>query len=196
MRPLALLALLALTGCASRRALVLETRVLEQENRALREDLDALRERSPNSDDYVAEPTLADVERYLTRLGYEHRYDPERKVVLLPYEGLYTSFTVRLQIFPKANVLFMATTDYFRLSETADVDGVALLLVQLVSLNFDLLLGKLQLDPETGEILLSQEVILADGLGFDTFERALEQLLRTADLRYPELERAASGAGL
>jgi hypothetical protein len=69
-------------------------------------------------------------------------------------------------------------------------------MVQLATLNYELLLGKFQLDPHTGDVLLSMELSLADGLGYDTLSSAVDHLVRTADARYPELSRAAHGRGL
>jgi len=71
-----------------------------------------------------------------------------------------------------------------------------LLLVQMVALNYEMLVGKLQLNAQTGEVLLSVELPTVDGLGQETVLSALEQLLHSADARYPELQKAASGLGL
>jgi hypothetical protein len=71
-----------------------------------------------------------------------------------------------------------------------------LLLVQVAALNYELLVGKFQLDAETGEIILSVELATEDGLGMATVLSALDSLTHTADARYPDLKRAAAGTGL
>ena len=58
-----------------------------------------------------------------------------------------------------------------------------------------MLVGKLQLNPETGEILLSSKLEVTDGLGYRTFIDAVDRLCQTADQKYPELQRAAQGLG-
>ena len=76
------------------------------------------------------------------------------------------------------------------------MEAVVLLMVQLSTVNYDLLFGKFQLNPETGDVVLSTELQVADGLGYNAFLKALEGVLTTADSRYPELVQAAAGTGL
>lgn len=191
----ALAALLLLSSCASRRLLVLENRVLREENEALLERMERLSRSSPGSD-FTREVDLERVHEWLDRAGYKHTFQADRNHIHLEFVGLNTDFSVNVQLFRDANVLFLATGDYMKLADAADTDSVTLLLVQIATLNYELLVGKFQLDPETGEVLLSSELLLDDGLGYDTFIRGLEQLLHTADARYPDLERAAAGTGL
>jgi hypothetical protein len=65
-----------------------------------------------------------------------------------------------------------------------------------MALNYELLLGKFQMNPESGSILLSTELYVGDGLGHATLLQALDHLCQTADTKFPDLERAASGVGL
>ncbi len=189
--------ILLLAACPSRRLLRLENRLLQEENATLSEQLQTLEKRAPPGKDWTDEMSLELVHEWLDRAGYKHTYSgPDAKHVHLEFIGLNTEFSVNVQLFAEADVLFLATGDYLQLSDAQDTDSVTLLLVQIASLNYELLVGKFQLDPETGDVLLSSELLLDDGLGYDTFVRALEQLLHTADGRYPDLERAASGTGL
>jgi hypothetical protein len=73
---------------------------------------------------------------------------------------------------------------------------MVLLLTQLVTMNYELLLGKFQLNPRSGEISLSVEVQVDDGLGFATFEAVLNHIIYTADQRHPDLLQAARGRGI
>ncbi len=199
MTRLAIYALLLLSigsSCASRRILTLENRVLREENTALAERLEALSLNAPPQEQYRRRPDLDVVASWLQIAGYKHTVREDKQHVHLEFVGLNTDFSVNVQIFEDADVMFLATGDYMKLADAADTDSVTLLLVQIATLNYQLLVGKFQLDPETGEVLLSLELLLDDGLGYDTFIRALEQLLHTADGRYPDLERAASGTGL
>jgi hypothetical protein len=61
--------------------------------------------------------------------------------------------------------LFIAATDYLQLEEATSSKAMVLLLTQLAAANYELLLGKFQLNPKNGEITLSVELNLDDGLG-------------------------------
>ena len=201
LRPLALAALaapLVLGSCASRRLLVLENQVLQAENDRLRERIDTLEDKLPDGSDFRTDVDLQVVAAWLDKAGFIHKTRGEGKnqLIELEYDGENTEFTVTMQHFPKSGVLFLATHDYLRLDDAPDSRGVVLLLVKLAALNYDLLVGKFQLDPESGDILLSAELHLGDGLGYNTFVRLLEHLLSTADDKWPELHRAAKGQGL
>ena len=59
-----------------------------------------------------------------------------------------------------------------------------------------LLIGKFQLNPGTGDITISAELNLDDGLGYQTFQSVLRHLIKTADEKHPDLVRAAKGQGI
>ena len=73
---------------------------------------------------------------------------------------------------------------------------MVMLLSQIAAINYELLLGKLQLNTRTGDIALSMELNVDDGLGYRTFHNVSHHLVRVADDRYDELLRAAQGTGL
>jgi len=191
-----LLSTLLQGGCASRRVMAIETRLLRQENAELQHRLHELEQRMPAAGTYVRHLDLATVHDYLERASYVHTWSPTSDEVFMDFAGKNTAFGVTVRHFDSAEVLYLATDDYLHLSAASNTESVVLLLVQLASLNYEMLVGKFQLNAETGEILLSVEISTIDGLGYDTFVNALEQLLHTADSRYPELERAAAGLGL
>ena len=176
--------------------LVLENRVLQTENRELRERVVELEALSHDPDQFARDVNLETVHHWLERAGYKHSWEPAAKHVRMEFAGQHSRFTVNIQYFEGADVLFLTTRDYLRLSAAENTESVVLLLVQLAALNYEVLIGKFQLNPETGEILLSTEIHVRDGMGYDAFVHALETLCHTADARYPELERAAAGIGL
>lgn len=187
---------LTLTACASRRVLRLENTVLRAENERLLLRNQELEANAPDPREFSREVDLARVATWLDRAGYVYEWTNENRVLRLEYAGRNTSFGVTIQHFEKARVLFLATNDYLRLDDAPDSRGVVMLLVKLAALNYEMLVGKFQLDPESGDVLLSAELHLGDGLGYDTFVRGLDRLTRTADERWSELSRAASGSGL
>ena len=186
----------SLAGCASQRVLKLENQVLRMENERLTKRNAALEERTPSAEDFVRDVDLDAIAKFLERAGYVHEIIADRKGIRMEFAGEHTTFGLNLQLFSRSQILFMATNSYLRLEDARDQRGVILLMVKLAALNYDLLVGKFQLNPETGDILLSSELHLGDGLSYSSFVMALDHLLQTADDRYAELERAAAGSGL
>ena len=189
---------LLLGACASKRVLKLENRVLSNENQALRDQVTSLEAKLPEGGDFAVDVDIDLVAEWLDRAGYVYRRKGEGdgSVLELEYAGRNTEFTLAIQHFAKSRVLFLATHEYLQLDDAQDTSGIVLLLVKLAALNYDLLIGKFQLDPESGDILLSAELQLGDGLGYQTFVRLIDHLFDTADKTWPELSRAAGGQGL
>ncbi len=183
-----------LTGCAPR-VVRLENKVLRLENARLEAELaDARANALPEG--YTRAVTLSVVRDYATRAGFVGADDSQPGVLFYPIEGQNATFRLMIQHFEKEKVLYLAVTDYFRLEQAPDPPAMVSLLTQMATINYDLLLGKLQLNPSTGAINLSVELNLDDGLGYETFRVVARHLVRTADERYPDLQRAAEGAGL
>jgi hypothetical protein len=117
-------------------------------------------------------------------------------MVVVPIETTNTTFNVIFQLFDDQQVLYIATHNYLRIEEAASSQAMVLLLTKVATLNYDLLLGKFQLNPNSGGISLSSEIHLNDGLGFQTFQEVVNNLIGTADSSYPDLLRAAGGQGI
>lgn len=182
-------------ACTSTKLLRLENELLERENAELRAELEASRAQAAPAD-FATKIDVELVARYLERAGFP---EPERSptgLLAVPVEGRNTSFRLTIQHFQREEVLFVAVADYLRLEDASSSQAMVLLLTQLAAMNYDLLLGKFQLNPRTGEISLSVELNLDDGLGYRTFSRVVSHLVRTADEKYPELLRAAQGEGI
>ncbi len=182
-------------GCASAKLLRLENEVLKNQNRELRDNLAACQADAPPPD-FATVVTVDVVRGYLERAGFSGLETKPNGVLTVLVSGRNTTFTLNIQLFPREKVLFLAVSDYLRLEDATTSSAMVLLLTQLAALNYDLLLGKFQLNPRTGEISFSVELNLDDGLGFRTLKAASDHLVRTADERYPELLRAAQGTGL
>lgn len=195
MTVLPLVALL-LSGCASSRLLRVENTLLQQEVDTLQETVDTLRLQALPEDDYVRRPALSDVHRFLDDSGYSHVLADDGSHIRLEYGGDTTDFAVTLQLFERPGVLFLSTKNYLRLGEAEGTESVVLLLVRLATLNYEMLLGKFQLNGETGEVLLSAEIHLQDGLSRQKLVRILDHLCTTADKHYPTLSSAVSGNGM
>ena len=187
-------ALAAAPGCASRRLLRVENRVLAAENDDLQRRLADCRDRG--SDDFAVDVDSDVVRVYLQRSGLEVRESETPGVFLAPIEGDEASFNLAVQVFEREKVVYMAVTDYLDIDEAVSPGAMVLLLTRMATLNYELLLGKFQLEPRSGQVILSVELNFDDGLGYRTFDTVLRHLVQTADERYPELLRAAQGNAL
>ena len=188
--------LLLLGGCVSKRILRLENELLQLKVDDLTEEVHELREYGLTESEYVRSVSLETVHLFLNEAGYLHTYTDGASHIMMDHVGANVTFSVTFQVFEGANVLFIATGRYFNLREASGTESVVLLLTQLATFNYETLLGKFQLNPETGEILLSAELHLHGGLSQRTFASVLDSLCQTADERYPDIELAASGLGL
>jgi hypothetical protein len=195
-RPL-FLALLALQmgACAPAKLLRLENEVLKSQLAELHADIESCEQDAPPPD-YATHVTLEVIRDYLTRSNYPPTAQPAPAILTLQVKGEHRTYQLNVQIFEREKVLFLAVTDYIAIEQASSSSAMVLMLTQLASMNYELLLGKFQLNPATGEISLSVELNLEDGLGFRTFQSVLGHLLRTADARYPDLVRASKGHGL
>ena len=182
------------SGCATTKLLRLENELLKKRTTELETELAACRADARPAD-FVTTLDTQVIGEFLARAGYAT--EPEGgRLYSFGIEGKNTSFRVSVQLFERESVLYFAIHDYLKLEDAASSQSMVLLLTQLATLNYDLLLGKFQLNPRSGDILLSIEVQVDDGLGFATFEAVLNHLIYTADQRYPDLRRAAQGQGI
>ena len=191
-----LLWLSMMTGCLfTPKVMRVENQLLHRENAELRDKLKVCSEAAAPSD-YLPQVDLAGVVRFLNRAGYNEVEALSESVISVPVNGENTSFKVNIQIFERENVLFMVTAGYMELEAATSSNSMVLLLTQLAVMNYELLIGKLQLNPSSGAISLSAEINLDDGMGFQTFQSVLGHLIQTADAQHPALKSAAQGLGL
>ncbi len=189
------MALAASPGCAKLKLLRLENEVLVNQNRDLRAELGDCRADAPPPD-YATHVDLDVIREYISRVGLPTPTVAPTGVMTLPVKGKNTEFQLTVQLFAKEKVLYLSVVDYLSLEQATSSPSMVLLLTQLAAINYEMLLGKLQLNPRSGAISLSMEVQIDDGLGYRTFEAVLNHLITSADQRYPELLRAAQGRGI
>ena len=187
--------LLMLSGCASHKLLRVENQLLERENTELQTQLSNCSNASL-PEDYATQVTLEVVSEFIEKSGFAVQERANERVIAVPVEGQNTRFHINIQLFEKEKVLFLVASDYLRLEQATTSKAMVLLLTQLAALNYDMLIGKFQLNPSTGAITLSAEINLDDGMGFQTFHSVIHHLKNTADARYPDLVQAAKGQGI
>lgn len=137
-----------------------------------------------------AAPDLDTLAAWLTKTGHT----PERfdDVLRIAHDGPEGRYAVTVQAFDEAHLVFLATSSLITLNDADGERGIVLLLTNLATLNYELDEGKLQLNPASGEVMLSIELETDDGLGERTFTNALATLTATADASIPKLKAAAA----
>ena len=183
-----------LTGCSSRKLLRLENELLKHQVTQLRDELEGCEQQSPPQD-FVNDVTIEVIQEYLSRAGFPAGELTAPNVLLIPIEGHNTSFQMTIQLFSAEKVLYIAANDYLQIEDASSSKSMVLLLTQVAALNYELLLGKFQLNPNSGAISLSVEMNLDDGVGFRTFNAVIHHLVQTADARHPELMETARSSG-
>ncbi len=173
-----------LAGCLTDRALA-------PENRALRGEIARLEARLAAEGEV---PTLAALDALLTDDG--HRSTQERDLLRSFCGEGEDRVAITVATHEEARVVYLGTNGWMRLSETAGEREVVLLLTQLAAINHELLVGKLQLNPASGEIALSIELPTDDGLGDTTFRRAVQRLCAAQEELRPRLRRALEATAL
>ena len=184
-----------LFSCATPKVLRVENQMLQRENTELRDKLAACSTQAAPSD-YLSTVDIEGIKRFLGRIGHTNVEQPSPSILSIPIEGNNTNFRVNLQLFEREQVLFMVAAGYLELESATSSKAMVLLLTQLASLNYEMLIGKFQLNPATGAISLSAEINLDDGMGFQTFQSVLNHLIQTADTQHPSLLSAARGLGM
>lgn len=143
-------------------------------------------------------PATPTIEGLASWLVEDHGLTPERfddvlRVVTPVGSG---PLGVTIQVWEDPPAVHLQTTGLLTLREASGERGVVVLLSTIAALNYELDLGKLALNPASGEVVLSLELEADDGVSRQAFGRALERLVRTADTVRPRLQEAARGPAL
>lgn len=105
-------------------------------------------------------------------------------------------YAITVQLDENRHVAYLATSGLMSLHDTSGDGGVVSLLTNMAALNYEHMEGKLQLNPASGEVVLSIELETDDGLGRQTFEAAVRTLTTQAETLRPKLIGAATSAEL
>ena len=182
-------------GCTSSKVVRLENQLLTAQVTELRNQLDQCSVQTHESD-YLHDVTMPGVVKFLMASGHTEVQPISDTIVSIPVDGANTDFRINLQLFEREQVLFMVAAGYLQLEAATSSSNMVLLLTQLVAMNYEMLVGKFQLNPSSGAITLSAEIQIDDGMGFQTFDSVLSHLIKTADTLHPDLLKAAKGLGL
>lgn len=187
-------ALLLACGCAPR-ALRLENELLRAENQRLHAAQVASPPAVPPAV-AAAAPTLGELRRWMEQLGLPAPDEPVEGLLAARIEGENAKFRLTARVYERQQIVLLMVTDYLRLDEAPSSGAVVGLLTELAVQNYELLMGKLQLNPGTGEISLSVELSYAEGLSYETFRDHALRLVQTADHVHPTLLKAAQADAL
>ncbi|MCB9664578.1 MAG: YbjN domain-containing protein [Alphaproteobacteria bacterium] len=137
-----------------------------------------------------AAPTVEALAGWLGEAGLppERHGDILRSVVTAPWGPL----GLTAQVDAEHQLVLLATQGLLTLDVAPDPPHLVLLVTNLATINYELPQGKLQLNAETGEIVLSIELETDEGLGRPTFTRAVTRLQAVATQVRPRLVQAAT----
>ncbi len=122
--------------------------------------------------------------------------DPTGGVLRVARDAGGHAYALTVQIDAEQHLVYLATSGLMSLRDTSGDAGVVMLLTHMATLNYETTEGKLQLNPATGEVVLSIELETDDGLGQRTFMAAMKQLAAQATALRPKLIGAATSAEL
>ena len=178
--------ILALLACACWGGASAESREVADLKRSLQTCL--------TSQTDAAGPDLETIAGWMTTAGDT----PERlgDVLRATSDAGGHAYGVTVQLDAERHLVYLATQDLMSLHDTSGDAGVVGLLTNMATLNYETMEGKLQLNPATGEVVLSIELETDDGLGQRTFNAALKSLKSQATSLRPKLIGAATSAEL
>ena len=105
-----------------------------------------------------------------------------------------TPLAVTVHVDARARAVLLVAGPLVTLDDAPDDDAVGRVLTEVAVRNYDRAEGKLQLDPESGAVLLSVELETDEGLGRPTFEAGLKTLVAESRAARPALAAALGSA--
>jgi hypothetical protein len=180
-----LTSLILLQGCASKRILYLENRVLKQDL----DDLKASLQMQPDT-----EPSLDTLKRHISSLQLPFQVQNNGAYITATCPGNPIPFSA--QVFEDNRLFYVATTELFNLHDSHSTSGAFAVMAQISTLNYDLPLAKVALNEQTGQVIVSVQLPADNGLTSELVTRAIVEVCTSAERIRPVLEKAARGNGL
>ncbi len=120
----------------------------------------------------------------------------EGGAVRFPHDGPGGGYVAEIVVLAEVPSVRLRTDGLYRLQEAQTARGTGLLLTALATLNHELAIGRLGLDPATGQVHYTVDVPADDAVSDLTVQQAIGRLLGTADALHPRLVAAAAGEAL
>lgn len=138
-------------------------------------------------DDGSAGPVdLDQVEGLLSGLELNYLVIPEKNAITLIFEANNGNVDLVILVNKESAVVYIAAVEILKVPQGHP--RLNEMMRRLMELNWELSLGKLEWDPEDGEVRLSYAFTTEDGLGQKALGAAIADLVSAADKRRPELE--------
>jgi hypothetical protein len=120
----------------------------------------------------------------------------EKGAVRFPHEGPGGGYVAELTVLDDVPSVRLRTDGLYHLEQAGSARGTGLLLTAIATLNHELAIGRVGLDPATGHIHYTVDVPADDAVSDLTLQQAIGRLLGTADALHPRLVAAAKGEAL
>ena len=183
---LALVCCTILSGCATKRLLVLE-------NHALRQDLDET-SRQIQAYEQAELPKFENLLAHLDRLGLSFESHPQGPYATSKCPESNIPFSA--QVWEDTGLFYVATTDFIDLYASQSTQGAFATMAQVATINYDLPLAKLAVNERSGQVILSVQTPADEGLTRALVRRVILELCTSAEKVQPILRRASQGDGL
>jgi len=135
-------------------------------------------------------PDVDDVCKMLDELDLRYMADRDRSAILLGFEGDNGEYDIYILVNQEKAVVYIAIAHYIEVP--ASHPNLDQILRRLMELNWEFSLGKLEWDPNDGEVRLSHTFTTEDGLGTQALGVVIGYLVAAADRHYPELAQLAA----
>jgi len=149
----------------------------------------------PPASDPPPPPSVTHVAALATQMGFAVE-TTDAGAIRFPHEGPGGGYVAELRVLPDVPSVRLRTDGLYRLEEAKTARGTGLLLTALATLNHELAIGRLGLDPATGQVHYTVDVPADDAVSDLTLQQAIGRLLGTADALHPRLVAAAAGEAL
>ena len=132
-------------------------------------------------------PDFADITRMLDELKLKYQPFPEKKAILVPFEGEHATHEVFILVDKDKAILYLAVGAYFSVPDTHP--NFTAIMRRLMELNWELSIAKVEWDSSDGEVRLSQAITTENGVGTEALGVTINYLVRSADKHYLELRQ-------
>ena len=111
----------------------------------------------------------------------------------VPLETQYGTWTLSIQYFESAHTLYIAINDYLWLDTSRTAQTTVFAMSQMLTQNHSMLGGKFQINPQTGAITISTELIVIDGYREKEISEAIRRIISLAEENHPMITAALGG---
>ena len=91
------------------------------------------------------------------------------------------TYTLSIQHIPQKDILYVSINNYLWIDQSQSPSATAFTLTQIATLNYQVVGGKFQLNPQNGAITLGSETYVVNGIDIDNLKLCINGLINIAD---------------